>query len=231
MAPRPEVTVWSPNQSSRWGRRPVLIVLHTSEAPNIRGLRDLRELGALFSRRSAQVASHVANDSEGNDARFVADERAAWHAAGWNSISLGIEQVGYASQSRRVWLGRRAQLLNTAEWLAFWSRKYSIPLQRGQVSGGQVTRRGVVFHSQLNPRTRTDPGAGYPLDVVLEMARDAGVPQWRLDERRWRAEIEAIRQRVRLYRRRGRKGWSRAFVARVRELRKALARSRKRHPR
>ena len=71
---------------------------------------------------------------------MVPDEAKAWTQAAFNSVALSIEQIGHASQNR--WPD--AQLRNTARWLAFWSRKYGIPLERS-------TTRGVCQHRDLGP--------------------------------------------------------------------------------
>ena len=74
------------NQSSRDGARPRLIVLHTTTDPDggrphfldKRGLKDLKRLGAWFGNPESAVSSHVANDEQGHDARYVRDGRKAW---------------------------------------------------------------------------------------------------------------------------------------------------------
>jgi N-acetyl-anhydromuramyl-L-alanine amidase AmpD len=157
------------NQSSRNGVKPQLIVLHSTEGTNVTGLGDLTGLGSWFATKSAQVSSHVATDAEGNSARFVADGDKAWHCARYNSLSLGIEQVGKAAQTS--WA--EAQQRETARWMAYWSRLHGIPLQKGAVANGVVTRPGVLRHSELGPLGggHSDPGHDYPLHEVLDLAR------------------------------------------------------------
>jgi len=159
----------SSNKSSRRGVSPRLIVLHSTEGANVTGLGDLTGLGSWFANTNAQVSSHVATDAEGNSARYVADQDKAWHCAGYNSVSLGIEQVGRASQ--QSWA--EAQQRETARWIAYWSRKHGIPLQRGRVSNGTVTRSGVLYHSDLGSigGSHSDPGRAYPLGDVLTFAK------------------------------------------------------------
>jgi NAD kinase len=40
------------------------------------------------------VSAHVCTDGDGNSARYVPDAAKAWHCAGFNSQSLGVEQIG-----------------------------------------------------------------------------------------------------------------------------------------
>jgi N-acetyl-anhydromuramyl-L-alanine amidase AmpD len=168
MTPRPEVRHLSRNQSSRNGTNPLLVVLHDTEGANLPGIRDLIGLGNFFDTASVQASSHAANDAQGNDARFVPDNRKAWHVAGYNSLSLGIEQIGFASQ--KTW--SEAQLRNTADWIAYWSKLHGIPIQRGRVGNGQVIKPGVVMHSELGAigGGHHDPGPAYPIEQVLEYA-------------------------------------------------------------
>lgn len=171
------------NQSSRDGSRPELIVIHCTFDPrsgsvpvvrNEPGLDDLRRLGAWFDRSQPEVSSHVANDAEGNDARYVQDGRAAWTQAAYNPVSLSVEQIGSAGLGRAAWLGSRMpQLEDTARWIAHWHREWNIPIRRAELVDGIITRAGVATHAQLGipGGAHHDPGAGYPLGRVLELAR------------------------------------------------------------
>jgi hypothetical protein len=160
--PRPNITANVVNQSSRNGVKPRLIVLHTTEGHNREGLDDLRGLVSFFNNSANQVSSHIANDAEGNDARMVPDERKAFTQAAFNSLSLSIEQIGFASQKQFP----EAQLRNTAQWIAHWSKRHGIPIQRS-------TTHGICQHKELGLKGggHTDCGPNYPIDEVLAMAR------------------------------------------------------------
>ena len=169
--PLPHVRVrrLSTNKSSRNGAAPKLIVVHSTEGTNQQGLADLVALGSFFANPAAQVSSHVATDDEGNSARFVRDQDKAFHCKAFNSVSLGIEQVGRAAQAS--WT--EAQQRESARWLAYWSRKHGIPLQKGKVVNGSVVRPGVIRHSELGAPggAHSDPGRNYPLADVIQLAR------------------------------------------------------------
>lgn len=181
-APQPKVdhTRIVRNRSSRGGVRPRLIVLHSTEGANRAGLSDLVGLGSWFDNPAAQASSTIGTDSEGHSARYVPDAEKPWTQSAFNSLSLSVEQVGFASQ--RSW--PEEQLRATARWIAYWSEKYDIPIQVGAVSGRSVTRSGVVQHSQLGAAGggHHDCGPGYPMAKVLELARsyaagDAGASE------------------------------------------------------
>lgn len=173
--PRVAFTQRSPNHGTRWTGIGAIVV-HTTEgfdrdeAPShVNGLHDL---GSFFANPSSQVASHVANDRNGASARFVADNLRAWHVGRHNTYSLGIEQLGFARFTRAQWLHRKAQLDSTAAWIAYWSVKYKIPIRRcTTAANGDLKTHGVCSHGQLDPRNRSDPGAGYPFDYVIARAR------------------------------------------------------------
>jgi hypothetical protein len=150
------------NQSSRGGVKPKLIVLHTTEGHNRPGTGDLSDLGHYFDRPATQASSTAANDAEGNNARFMPDSRKPWTQAAYNSRSLSLEQIGFASQI--AWSD--AQLRSTAQWIAFWSRKHGIPITKS-------TTHGVCEHKHLGAAGggHVDCGPKYPFDRVLEMAR------------------------------------------------------------
>jgi hypothetical protein len=216
VTPRPEVTRLVVNQSSRGGVAPRVIVLHTTEGHDRPGVEDLRGLGAFFNQPAAQASSHVANDQEGNDARFVPDSRKAWTQAAANPYCLSIEQVGFAAFGRKEWVTHRMpQLKNTAEWIAYWSKLHGIPIEHSP-------SRGVCEHRDLGPMGggHHDCGDGYPLDVVLKLAEDANPAVRKLAK--WRAELDKRRAQLQTA-----QGSTRRFlIRRIGELKRAIGRTR-----
>lgn len=158
------------NRSSRGGKKPRAIVLHSTESHNRPGDADLAAIVAWFDNPAAQASSHVITDSDGTSARCVPDKEKAWTCAAYNAVTLNIEQIGFASQQR--WAS--AELSETARWIAQWSRKWNIPIRRGIAVGGVIVRKGVVTHKQLGPLggNHNDPGEAYPLRKVLRRARE-----------------------------------------------------------
>lgn len=166
--PNVKVRIASPNKSSRVGATPTLIVLHATVSHNRKGLSDLQAIGNYF-RGPVDASSHVCVDNEANSARYVPDGDKAWHCAAYNRMSLGIEQILMADGTEIT----NAMYRETGRWIAYWSEKFGIPIQVGAVGGGIVTRRGVLFHSQLGSLGggHSDPGRGYSMNKALEAAR------------------------------------------------------------
>lgn len=171
----------SPNQSSRNGVKPRLIVPHSTEGTNVKGDADLIGLGSFFASPAVEVSSQVATDADGHSARYVEDAEKAWHCAAYNSLALGIEQVGRAAQTS--WSD--AQVDETARWVAFWSHKFGIPIQRAKVSGGKVVKAGVIMHSELGALGggHHDPGTSYPIEKLLVRAKHFKAIQYPKDKK------------------------------------------------
>lgn len=166
----PHVTVrkFSPFKSSRNGAGIKLIVVHCTESHNAPGNSDLAAVGNWFCNPAAQVSAHVCTDADGFSARYVRDTDKAWHCAGLNSVSLGIEQIG---TTKDKWT--RAEVRETARWVALWSRKHNVPIRQGRVNQyGTVIRSGVVRHSDLGTvgGNHNDPGPNYPWRLLLGLA-------------------------------------------------------------
>lgn len=150
------------------------IVLHTTEGHDRKGIADLEGLGEFFDNPKVKASSHVAVDGEGYSARYVRDEFNAWTQASYNPYMLSIEQIGFAKWSRWFWSkARRRQLRKTAKYIAYWSKEYGIPIQKGKAVGGVVKKDGIFRHSELGSAGggHSDPGKGYPLHTVLNLAR------------------------------------------------------------
>lgn len=172
--PNVKVRKISPYQSARSVAKPYLIVLHSTESHDVpKSAQDLKAVADWFSNPSNPgSSSHVIVDKDGNSARCVVDDRKAWTCVNFNSVSLNIEQIGYASFGKDKWRSRWREIRESARWIARWSRKYNIPIRRAKVRGSSVTRSGVTTHEKLGVAggNHNDPGP-YPMRRVLILAR------------------------------------------------------------
>lgn len=154
--------IWtpSPNNSSRSGAGVDFVVIHTCEG-TYSGC-----WGWLVNGSSGVSAHYVVNDS-GSEVRHLVDEdRKAWHISAnydcdnnddvecWrdgtamNSISVGIEHAGYASQTS--W---NSGLIDRSSSLTCGiTQRHGIPRDSYH----------IVAHGTLQPWNRTDPGAHWP---------------------------------------------------------------------
>ena len=93
-----------------------------------------------------------------------------------NARCLHISLTGYARMSREDWLNDDAKLRRTAEQIASWSQLYDIPLEFIDADRLRAGARGVHGHAEISEAWRevnhTDPGPGFPYDVVLGYAQE-----------------------------------------------------------
>jgi len=163
----------SPNYSSGGSNR--LLVIHTTEGfTGSNGMYDC----AIYFQGNVGASSNVCIDNfhPGHICEGVSRSHNAWTQCNYNSqTAASVEQCAYASWSRSTWLNDKMPLLeNVAAWLAEESAYFGIPLTELSSSQSQDGySKGVTYHSRLGSAGcgHSDPGSGYPLDVVLDMAR------------------------------------------------------------
>lgn len=164
---------WTPTNNYSYGNDQDLLVIHSMEGftgPN--GAKDC----AIYFQGNVGASSQVCIDNNrGHIWEGVSRANGSWTQCGYNYKSISCEQSGYASWSRQYWLDTREnQLRNIADWLAEESKITGIPL----VNISSPGQRGVIYHSELGSTGcgHSDPGAGFPLDVVLEWAKGDSSP-------------------------------------------------------
>lgn len=132
-----------------------------------------------------QSSYNVLFGTNGRTVRSNDDDYSPWSAGmPGNRLGLHGSAIGYASRSRAQWLKFPKQLESIAQWLAANHREYGIPLR--ELTVDEVRRRvpGVTTHAVYwqaigkaqGMATRTDPGAGFPMDVVLKRAKEIVSP-------------------------------------------------------
>jgi peptidoglycan hydrolase-like protein with peptidoglycan-binding domain len=163
--------VWTPSGNYSGGGTKRLLVVHTMEGfTGSNGAYDC----AKYFQGDVGASSHVCIDNNrGKIWECVHRSNGAWTQCNYNSVSVSVEQSGYASWSRDYWLSNREnQLRNIADWLKEESGKTGIPLVKLSSSQAQGSGRGICYHSDLGSAGcgHSDPGANWPLDKVLEWA-------------------------------------------------------------
>jgi hypothetical protein len=169
---------WHPTGNYSAGGKKRILVLHTTEG--FTGTNGMRDCAAYFQ-GDVGASSHVIIDNyhPGVICEGVRRADAAWTVCGYNSAAISAEQCGYAAWTREVWLNDKEPLLrNAAAWLAEESAATGIPLTELNDSQSQGSGSGVTYHSRLGSYGcgHSDPGPGYPLDIVLGWARGGTVP-------------------------------------------------------
>lgn len=153
-----------------------LLVVHSGECPLSGGYARSLTLWASTVYPQAPIASWQWFQDPLEMVAFIPPNLGAWHASEANVLSEGFEQSGYARYSRAEWLTPDG--LTQLESLAFYMAQRAvfngIPArwltdeEVTRATGGDRSVKGLCFHRQIDPETRTDPGNGYPADVLLE---------------------------------------------------------------
>ena len=159
-----------------------LLVVHTFEGPDIPVERMMDyQSGRLPHQRTGSY--HVVIGADGRSGRENSNRIIPW-AAGYNGnrVGLHVSLMARASDTRQQWLQRGAQLDTLARWLAHESAGNDIPLEVAPITEIRGKGRGVCSHADISrawplaqfPTTgtdHTDPGPGFPWDIVLQLAR------------------------------------------------------------
>jgi len=152
-------------------QRPVRIVLHDTESHDYRGIRDLQGICNYWEHSTPGYGAHVIVDKEAKSALCASPKSICYHVADHNTGSVGIEMVGFARFTPKLWFARPRQLHKVARWLAYYNWKYGIPLQRD-------LNHGVTTHKAFGG-SHWDPGYFFPFRYVLRLARRYRAEGWR----------------------------------------------------
>ncbi len=167
----------SARSSSRNGATVRWIGIHTSEGTSYgaRGLRD-----ATWWEGSSHA---ISDDKEllDHNSGCVHPDRYAWTLRNGNPKSVNIEQVAYAKWSRDEWLNNHMPMLrNTARWIADMAARFNIPITYIGTQGVRDNAFGVIQHNDYSvgtgDGTHWDCGLGWPVDVVIDLAREFANP-------------------------------------------------------
>jgi peptidoglycan hydrolase-like protein with peptidoglycan-binding domain len=160
----------SPNYSSRGGSAVRLIVVHTAE-----GATTIESLGSFFANPANEVSSHVGIDDTPNTVgEYVKRANKAWTAGNANPVAVQAELCAFAKWSGSTWAAHAEMLDNCARWIAEEALEFDLPITKLSSSAAQGSGRGVCQHADLGSwgGGHWDCGDGFPLDDVLEHARD-----------------------------------------------------------
>ena len=148
--------VYSPNyfEAERGSGDINLIVIHTMQG-------SLEGSVSWFQNPSSEVSSHYLVGDDGELVQMVKEKDTAWHAASYNSESIGIEHEGYTWDS--TW-PTESMYLASAKLVRSLGLKYGIPMDRGHIVG----------HNELY--SRPDPGVYWDWDHYMDLIQDSDLP-------------------------------------------------------
>lgn len=165
---------------TRPASRITYFVIHDSEAPNPTGAAE--GVGAFFQSGSAQGSTHYGVDTNSTQ-QYLGDLVIPWGAPPINTSGLHVECAGVARLDRSSWLTQYGPMFARLGWLAASRcKRYGIPIRLlhandlvrigtdpAQGRGGITTHAAIsaAFHKS----THTDPGPGFPIDLVMIHAK------------------------------------------------------------
>lgn len=146
-----------------------VIVLHTTEnSPSKRSA----ELTAKWQRDSAPSPSSYHKIVDSNSVLLtLPDGATSFSVVGYNTVSLNLSFATYA----RVW-GKYPEweagaLKLAAESVAEWCVTYDIPVRYVTKDDVDRGKKGITFHSRLDPARRSDPGYKFPSTGFLKLVQ------------------------------------------------------------
>jgi N-acetyl-anhydromuramyl-L-alanine amidase AmpD len=164
------------NYTRRQRNRVDWIVIHSAETGEFPTVAEALQSWCAGP-HAPEASWHYAVDSD-SITQSVRDDMVAWHAPGANDYGIGIELGGRANQTREQWLDEYGQkmLVLAARLVGYLSVKWDIPLEFVDVDGLKAGKRGITTHRAVTyawrQSTHIDPGAHFPMDVLLAKAAE-----------------------------------------------------------
>jgi hypothetical protein len=174
-----EYAIWSPNSSSRGGKKPTMFLLHTQE-----GNGNADSLAKYFT--SANPVSYHYTISKGakDNGVTVVDcvdtDESAWSVGDANPVSINLCFAGsFAADTREQWLSKCGPAIDVAAYLAVQDAKkygFSTLVVPPPYTAGTP---GISDHKWVTDvfkwGTHTDVGPGFPWDALAAaVAKYAG---------------------------------------------------------
>lgn len=148
---------------------PKRVVLHDTESHDTKGITDISGIYDFWQRQGKGYGAHLVIDKDGNSGiSAYGFDKVMWHVENYNTGSIGIEQIGFASYTKLIWSrSHQKQIIKVARWLAWIHHRYGVPLTH--------SLQGVCTHADvgaagIDPSGHTDPGANYPIRMLLWLA-------------------------------------------------------------
>src|SRR5690606_18375290 len=122
--------------------------------------------------RNRVASAHFGVDNN-STVMYVPIDEVAWHAAGVNSFSVGIEQAATARQTAEQWADPySSSMINTqtVPLVAWLCMTLGIPVRFVDAAGINRGEAGITTHHEVSKAkkgTHWDPGPNYPLHEVL----------------------------------------------------------------
>lgn len=168
--PRVDVDLKYPNHGVNAKK---YVVLHQTISPDYGGVKDIAGVGDYL--KHVGYAIHCIVDKDGNSAAVspLAERDIYWHCQGLNTQSIGVEQISYKTGEKGYWWKRPKQLHKVARWLAYYSKRYDIPLRHDptlKLGSGVVGHADVTYALNISGGHTDCQWPNYPTKFVIKLA-------------------------------------------------------------
>lgn len=173
-----DINLWTNANSGYRTSPPRLGVFHTTENSDNTPVTNV----ARWQQTVANESSYnVLFGTDGTSVRSNDDNIVPWSAMySGNHAGLHGSAIGYASRTREQWLSFPEQIEVMAEWAADLHKRHGIPFIWRDAAEVAAGKWGFCGHKQISDAfkesTHTDPGAGFPHDVILARAQEIAYP-------------------------------------------------------
>lgn len=159
-----------------------LVVLHSTDPGSAVANPTAKSTAEYFSSTDVAASTQLVIGEDGCF-RTLPDDVVPYGAGSpANERGLHVEQAGQSFWTRAQWLARDATLRMTGGAVAQWCRMYDIPcvfrtaedLVALSDAGWPEAMGGITTHAEVSrawhATDHTDPGVGYPIDVLMQYA-------------------------------------------------------------
>lgn len=150
------------------------VVIHTAETPQTSAAA--KNVANYFATTDTVASAHYTVDSD-SIYQSVNEGDQAWHAAGYNARTIGIEHAGYAKMTPEEWQSdyNERMLRLSAKLAAQIATKYGIPAVRLSIADILAGKPGFAAHADASKAFKksdhSDPGANFPWDHYLSLVQ------------------------------------------------------------
>jgi hypothetical protein len=187
---------WHPTPNYSTPQYHKQIALHTSE-----GATTMSSLANWVCQAASQVSYHfcIDNVTKGLAYQFVDTEYKSWAQAAYNPNGLTAcfctPSGASSGWNRDKWLNDQMLAMeNMAAVVGDQARKYGIPLVAINTSQAQAGAMGVCQHFNYGSAgsNHTDCGQGFPLDVLIDLAKGGSAPPVSQPVPKYREEYQSM---------------------------------------
>lgn len=176
-----------------------VIAIHTAE--NSPSVSSAEAIARYFATTDRAASYHTVFDSTG-PVPLIPRDGVAYGIRNFNSPA-----IQFSAATRTIYWGKDkawddATIKHMAQSLARASRDFDIPIQRISAGAARNGAKGVVSHAEMDPTRRSDPGAKFPWNQFLSLAKGTtpearvlkmgmqggDVLDWQNDLKRWNGD-------------------------------------------